>query len=121
MKERETYIDIAKGIGIILVVIGHLHGINHIIHDFFYLFHMPLFFIISGYLYNHNNIIPLKTFIKHKIKRLIIPFLFFWLGPCLILSTRLNNPLKYDWFAWVTHESFLIPLFGFYGCYLEFA
>lgn len=55
MKERETYIDIAKGIGIILVVIGHLHGINHIIHDFFYLFHMPLFFIISGYLYNHKT------------------------------------------------------------------
>lgn len=46
MKERETYIDIAKGIGIILVVIGHLHGINHIIHDFFYLFICHFFYNI---------------------------------------------------------------------------
>ena len=44
MKERLDYIDLAKGIGILLVVIGHgafnNFGIN--------IFHMPLFFCISG-------------------------------------------------------------------------
>ena len=55
MKDRIEYIDIAKGIGILLVVIGHVvWGDNYpmdgstTICRFIYSFHMPLFFIISG-------------------------------------------------------------------------
>lgn len=49
--QKKNYIDIAKGIGIILVILGH-SGVNSEIKDFIYGFHMPLFFVISGYLYN---------------------------------------------------------------------
>ena len=50
MKERNTYLDILKGAGIILVVLAHVlkssgGGYERVI----YFFHMPLFLIISGY------------------------------------------------------------------------
>ena len=40
--EREHIIDIAKGIGILLVVLGHLPSL---FSSPIYLFHMPFFFI----------------------------------------------------------------------------
>lgn len=44
--KRIEALDVAKGIGIILVIIGHLS--SSYLHDWIYSFHMPLFFIISG-------------------------------------------------------------------------
>lgn len=70
-EERIQWIDIAKGIGIILVIIGHV-SVNQNINNFIYSFHMPLFFIISGFLYK-----PKKDFEKHKAKSILIPYFSF--------------------------------------------
>lgn len=71
---RNNSIDIAKGIGIFLVIWAHtICPISAQI----YVFHMPLFFLVSGYLFNSRDSIKL-TFAK-KIKSLAIPFLFFLL------------------------------------------
>ena len=43
---REVLYDVIKGIGIILMVIGHTCG--QPLYNWIYSFHMPLFFIISG-------------------------------------------------------------------------
>lgn len=50
MEQRSHYdeIDIAKGIGILLVVVGHSTNSDSVLHTFIYLFHIPLFFIMSG-------------------------------------------------------------------------
>lgn len=52
-KERIEYIDNLKAIGICAVVLGHCsHSLNilpHQITSFIYLWHMPLFFIVSGF------------------------------------------------------------------------
>lgn len=45
---RDRKIDIVRGILIILVVIGH--GTPNIEHDIIFLFHMLLFFVLSGIL-----------------------------------------------------------------------
>lgn len=45
---RKRWIDIAKGIGIILMVIGHADA-PRLLKNWIYGFHMPLFFIIAGY------------------------------------------------------------------------
>ena len=47
MKQRDSTWDAVKGIGIILMVIGH-SGCPTFLHDFIYLFHMGLFFFVSG-------------------------------------------------------------------------
>ncbi|WP_321332114.1 acyltransferase family protein [uncultured Bacteroides sp.] len=75
--ERNKAIDIAKGIGIVAVVWGHLNQ-SCPIKDEIYLFHMPLFFMLSGYLFNdYNKGFP--EFIKKKFKAYIIPYLFFFI------------------------------------------
>ena len=50
-KKRIEWVDIAKGIGIFLMVMGHT-GIPRIGNQWIYSFHMPLFFFISGFLFN---------------------------------------------------------------------
>ena len=52
--QRLVFLDIAKAICIILVVIGHYHPENspewyNVIWKFIYSFHMPLFMFASGY------------------------------------------------------------------------
>lgn len=78
-----VWIDIAKFIGIFLVVFGHtlspfglLKNSTFFAHlwDFIYLFHMPLFFIIAGYLYKSKT----KTDNYKKILYgLLIPYLIY--------------------------------------------
>ena len=71
---RMDWLDCVKAIGMILVYIGHCHipGVN----KYIYLFHMPLFFIISGYLWNieKNKSMNFKTFFQKKFKSYIIPY-----------------------------------------------
>lgn len=69
--KRIVWVDIAKGIGILLVLIGHISQ-NPYISSFIYCFHMPLFFIISGYLYKDK-----PQYIRKKMKTILLPYLFF--------------------------------------------
>jgi fucose 4-O-acetylase-like acetyltransferase len=78
-RDTVDWVLTAKGIGIILVVIGHFHpeaspaywtGIKNIM----YAFHMPLFFILSGYLYTHGKY-SYSTLLKAKARRLLYPFI----------------------------------------------
>ncbi len=63
------YIDIAKGIGILSVILGHCDLGE--IQVYFYIYHLPLFFIISGVLFKNYDI---KTYLDRKGRGLIIPF-----------------------------------------------
>lgn len=62
--------DSLKGMGIVFVVAGHTlwPNVQHLI----YMFHMPLFFLISGYLFKRRDT---KTLIKKKLISLILPYL----------------------------------------------
>ena len=49
MQKRIEYIDTAKAIGILLVILGHCKFLYRPeLGIFIYSFHMPLFFVISG-------------------------------------------------------------------------
>lgn len=73
---RYNYLDIAKGIGIFLVVFGH---VTHIIpiREYIWSFHMPLFFFISGLLYNSNDTFVIH--LKKRMKSIIIPYILFFI------------------------------------------
>jgi len=72
--KRNRSMDIAKAIGIILVVLGHS---NSPVTKIIYLFHMALFFFISGYFYKDNYTKEPIKFIKKKILGLYVPFVSF--------------------------------------------
>lgn len=81
---RESFVDILKGIAIILVVIGHFYpkdaqyGFWSFIHALIYSFHMPLFMMVSGYLYERSVKIhsfdDYFRFLRKKWQRLLAPY-----------------------------------------------
>lgn len=73
MNNRNTNIDILKGIGIIAVIVGHLTTIWHL-RGLIYSFHMPLFFLASGYFFKYQKN---KDFIYKLINKLLKPYIFF--------------------------------------------
>lgn len=70
---REKEFDILKGIGILLVVIGHT-GISGLPYTYIYSFHMPLFFFVSGCFYKRR---PLIEVLERKAKSLLLPWMSF--------------------------------------------
>lgn len=66
-------LSIAKGICILLMVIGH-SGCPQYLHDLIYLFHMPCFFFISGYLLKEKYIINVRLGILKRLKGLWWPY-----------------------------------------------
>lgn len=91
-KNRIIEIDLLKGFGILLMIIGHVHfsdAINHYIYSF----HMPLFFIVSGYLYKSSSL-SLTKYILKQIKNLLIPYVFFG-AIFTALFILLGHPLQW--------------------------
>ncbi len=73
MEKRKSFLDIIKGIGIILVVIGHVYS-NATVSYWIYSFHMPLFFFAGGWLYKRRNIV---LDIVRRIQTVVVPYLCF--------------------------------------------
>ena len=91
-KNAFPWINTVKSIGIYLVVLGHLWYESNlpIINQLIYSFHMPLFFILSGYLYRYKESISNIEFIKQKFFRIALPAIIWYIitGPIYIWSNR---------------------------------
>lgn len=73
-KKRIDFIDLAKGICIICIVLGHTGVHFQLIGISSYI--MPAFFVLSGLFFKEYD--NGKTFIIKKINGLLVPFLFFY-------------------------------------------
>lgn len=107
--QRKLWIDIAKGIAIILMVIGHT-SIPKYASDFIWTFHMPLFFIASGWTSNwarYND----REFVVRKVKSLIVPF-FIYSSIVLIVQTTEGWITICDFltYGWVAYALWFIPV-----------
>lgn len=102
VKKRIDYIDLAKGICILLVISIHLDRyhlvyFNDRINDAFFSFRMPLYFIISGLFLRLGGIHDFRFFLEKKINRLLIPLVFF---------TTLTNIYNYVCYHLHLHANF---------------
>ncbi|PBB52338.1 MULTISPECIES: nodulation factor fucose acetyltransferase NolL [Mesorhizobium] len=134
--DRDLSLDFAKGILITLVIIGHL--LQYIIYrgtdDFWmspyyktiYMFHMPLFMAISGYV--SSGAILRKTFIqgvRNRAVQLLLP-MFLWCAFIFALKSAMIYPTKSltgvlldiskevigtYWFIWAAFISFVLVRF----------
>ena len=106
-KNRINYFDIAKGIGMLCVILGHLSvsGINMIV----FTFHMPLFFIISGYFLKKHDT---KVLIHKKARQLLVPYLLTCMA-IMILSALKDLLLGRT--EEMFHNLLLWAYAGFYG------
>lgn len=72
-KKRIEWIDMAKGLGMILVMLAHAPFPNSFIKEI-YTFHMPLFFLLSGLLFSVTKYNSFKKFFIKKVKSLLVPY-----------------------------------------------
>lgn len=85
--KKITYISLLQIIGPLFVVLGHIANNGFISSesawwifskDWIYIFHMPLFFMVSGYLLSYKGYLRNRTygqFMIGKVKRLLVPYL----------------------------------------------
>lgn len=131
MQKRNETIDIARGIAIILMCIGHAYCPN-MLYKFIYMFHMAFFFITSGYFFNKEKSITQPwIFIKKRIKSLYLPFIKWGIAFTLLhnifLNLKLLTPENHYygiketlWKAFTTNTRF-IPTEEFMGPYWFFS
>jgi fucose 4-O-acetylase-like acetyltransferase len=106
---RLKWIDIAKGIAILLMVLGH-SSIPSFLSNLIWAFHMPLFFIASGWTTNWQKT-DFIGFTKRKIRTLLVPFIFY---SFIILSIYILegwvdfNHWIYN--GWVSYALWFIPV-----------
>ena len=98
---RLSWLDIMKGLGIILVVVGHISS-NKIIFNWLYSFHMPLFFFAAGWVYKKKQFF---IDIKRRIQTIVIPYFSFGLV-ILIYWQLIERKFRYS------NMSFTKALFG---------
>ena len=91
---RQHFIDIMKGIGIVMVVYGHLSVGNSETGSLLSSFRMPMFFFISGYLFNGMNKTP-GQFLKRKALGLLVPYVVFYI--LTYLYWLLSRYITADW------------------------
>lgn len=128
--KRLPYIDIAKGIGILLVALAHNGTAAYapFLHHWIYSFHMPLFFFLSGMFFKPD--ISFLDLLRRRFDSLLKPFFFgiflIYFGAIFfdkmglsiawgrIVKAMYANGYYLDWVAmWFLPALFTVNLFAF--------
>ena len=101
--QRDVRIDCLKGLGIVLVVLGHViqsavpdYGSN-LVFSMIYSFHMPLFMLLSGYVAKVSS----KKYVLKRFETLCVPFV------CWIFISYLING---EWKVFSVIEKILLVI-----------
>lgn len=76
LNHRVSWIDICRGVAILLVLYGHLFNTDNQRY-LIYAFHMPLFFFISGLVFKPPSQKSIIEISKKYSKQLLIPYVIF--------------------------------------------
>lgn len=93
-KPRMQFWDVAKGITILLVIMGHLHETNEVVKDVIYTFHMPFFFIANAFFIKHYDI---KTHAKKSAKSMLVPYMVVCVLEALCYALRGNTDVYWSY------------------------
>ena len=120
--ERLVYIDILKGIAIILVVMGHMFVpytdyLDSTVNQMIYSVHIPLFIFLSGFVFHlSQGKHSVRITIMKRILSLLLPFFCFSAVYCIandisysdmLLKNEIHNGY---WFTLVLFEIILISI-----------
>ncbi|MCC3375462.1 acyltransferase family protein [Cohnella sp. REN36] len=92
MKERKKWVDVARGLSIILVVMGHAG--NETINHYLGWFRMPLFFLVSGLLFKEVPAAVYRTWAWQRIKHFMIPYFAYGICIACLVAVRLMDPMS---------------------------
>lgn len=86
-KNRIDWLDMVKGIGMILVIYSHVCTTFNLFNQWICSFFMPMFFICSGYCYSWK-----RDFLKRNLKKILLPY-YLW-GILGILLSVVRSVVK---------------------------
>ncbi len=72
---RLSWIDICRGLGIILIILSHTPITRNLI-GYNYSFQLGIFFFFAGYLFNFKKYVNFKEFFKSRVKGILFPYIF---------------------------------------------
>ena len=110
---RITYIDLAKGFCIVLVVLFHTKGVLNVHYScdaFLASFRLPLYFFLSGLFFKDYG--SFIRFIIKKVNRLLVPFFCFYLCFSVCVPNLLHNVLNINFdtvVGWTSIWAFIHP------------
>lgn len=107
---RIDYIDFFRSIGIILMIMGHV-GFGGHFSKWIHVFHMPMFFVISGYFWKDQ---PFLTMLKKKAKTLLIPYFGFGVFHLVIQFIRIGHIDTHGFYLllWENTADLGVPIAG---------
>lgn len=128
LKKRIEYIDAMRGFTMILVVYSHICGMclgDKWIgwNDIFFLFRLPCFFFISGWLFEKSdrkwNRTTIKSIVKKKFMIQIVPTFIFLLllAPPPLFFSRLGTTKGGYWFTFALFIFFMLNLIS--SCFVR--
>ncbi len=128
---RIGWVDTAKGLGIILVVVGHVLRslVNSklvtatpavaYIDAWIYAFHMPLFFFLSGLFLSRSAARPLPEFVRDKIGTIAYPY-FVWTLITLLIKSPMGPAVNQPRTLLEIPNILLVPIEQFWFLYVLF-
>lgn len=117
-KVRIQWVDVARGIAILFVILGHaifdvkLNYNSYAAHIIF-AFHMPIFFIVSGYFYREKKAL---VEIRGGVTNLIFPYMMTAVLAFIAVLAGIiwvHNPIMYS--SMTISKFFVAVLYGFGG------
>lgn len=100
MENRIHWIDVARALAILLIVFGHIIGhcdkLGLVLY-YIQAFHVPIFFVISVFLFKTKEKQKYKGFVWQKFKRIMVPYFVFgllFLVPYFILGSSVSEDLN---------------------------
>lgn len=73
-RKRIAFLDIYRGIGIVIMIAGHIE-FGERFDYWLHAFHMPMWFILSGYFYKEPE--RIAGYVRKKAEQLLIPYFAF--------------------------------------------
>lgn len=118
--KRVLWIDVCKFLGIFAIFAGHFGGKIGMWENYFFSFHVPLFFFLSGCMFNYEKEENFFKYVIKKVKRILIPFYAFssiWILISYVLNP--SNSLKEGFLAilkgCIRNQTFSVSLW-FFSC-----
>ena len=94
-KDRLIWVDVLKAFGIVLMVMGHI-GFGGTFGKWIHSFHMPLFFVISGFFFSSK--LRFSDFVRKKAFSLLVPYFAFGIVDFvffLLISLAKREPISF--------------------------
>lgn len=95
------WVTLAKFLGLYLMILGHMNLVDSNTSAFFYTFHMPLFFILSGMF--AKKVEDITPFVVKLWNKLILPFFIMASIWCIIYIALWAKNGNYDISYWLSY------------------